>query len=300
MKKVTQAGLITMAGAIGKIATPRQALISMAAAAALLLPASQAFGIALDLTSPYPNSGTINGAIYSTIDNKPTGTGVFDPFLSLQAKVVEQGYNTSQGGNGQGFLDTKRVPQWNHDLHLNELTVVPGPDGKGSYYAFELDANETGNGTAARLLSIDNIRVYTSPTDTALSVGNDLTKIALDTGGLGTLRYAQNPLFTTPGVYDTANTVKIDASKSEGGSTSGSGSSDMIVYIPTSNFAGAGSHDFVYFYNLNGVNLTSDAGFEEWRALTTVPDGGSSLVLLGSALTALGIFAGRRNMGTSV
>jgi len=298
MRKVTQAGLMATAGAIGKIATPRQALISMAAAAALLLPASQAFGIALDLTSPYPNSGTINGAIYSTIDNKPTGTGVFDPFLSLQAKVVEQGYNTSQGGNGQGFLDTKRVPQWNHDLHLYELTTITID--KVDYYAFELDANETGNGNAARLLSIDNIRVYTSPTDTANSVGNDLTKIALDTGGLGTLRYAQNPLFKAGGGFNTENTVKIDASKSEGGSTSGSGSSDMIVYIPTSNFAGAGSHDFVYFYNLNGVNLTSDAGFEEWRALTTVPDGGSSLVLLGSALTALGIFAGRRNMGTSV
>src|SRR5206468_7791495 len=102
----------------------------------------------------------------------------------------------------------------------------------------------------------------------ANSVGNDLTKIALDTGGLGTLRYAQNPLFTTPGVYNTANTVKIDASRSEGGSTSGSGSSDMIVYIPVKNFTGAGKDDFVYFYNLNGVNLTSDSGFEEWRALT--------------------------------
>ena len=299
---------MTMAGAIGKIATPRQALISMAAAAALLLPASQAFGIALDLTSPYPNSGTINGAIYSTIDNKPTGTGVFDPFLSLQAKVVEQGYNTSQGGNGQGFLDTKRVPQWNHDLHISDLVAGTGPDGKGSYYAFELDANETGNGTDARLLSIDNIRVYTSPTDTANNVGNDLTKLltGAETGGsgntaaLGTLRYAQNPLFKTGGGFNTDNTVLIDASRSEGGSTSGSGSSDMIVYIPVSNFAGAGLHDFVYFYNLDGVNNTSDSGFEEWRALTAVPDGGSSLVLLGSALTALGIFAGRRNMGISV
>ena len=126
-----------------------------------------------------------------------------------------------------------------------------------------------------------------------------------DTGGtgntaaLGTLRYAQNPLFASANVFNTANTVKIDASRSEGGSTSGSGSSDMIVYIPVDNFKGADANDFVYFYNLNGVNISADAGFEEWRALT-VPDGGSSLVLLGSALTALGIFAGRRNMGTSV
>jgi len=283
-----------VAGAIGKIASPRQALFTMAAAAALLLPASQAFGVEVDLTSPYPGSGTINGAIYRTIDSKPTGTGVFDPFLSIQAKVVEQGYNTSQGGNGQGYLDTKRVPQWNHDFHLGDLATQT-IDGK-DYYAFELDANETGNGNGARLLSIDNIRVYTSPTDTATSVGSVLASL----DNLGTLRYAQNPLLNATGGFNTDNTVKIDASRSEGGSTSGSGSSDMIVYIPVDNFAGADKADFVYFYNLNGVNITSDSGFEEWRAFTTVPDGGTSLVLLGSALTALGIFAGRRNIGTSV
>jgi len=299
MKKVRQTGSTTVAGAIGKIATPRQALFTMAAAAAILLPASQAFGVELDLTSPYPGSGTINGALYRTIDSQPTGTGVFNPFLSLQASPVEQGYNTSSGGPGQGFLDTKRVPQWNHDLHVGDLATIT--IGTTDYYAFELDANETGNGNANRLLSIDNIRVYTSGTDTAKSVGNDLAKIALDSGGLGTLRYAQNPLFNSTGGFNTANTVKIDASRSEGGSTSGSGSSDLIVYIPVSNFGTADKGDFVYFYNLNGVNQGSDAGFEEWKAwTTTVPDGGNSLVLLGSALTALGVFAGRRKIGTTV
>ena len=45
--------------------------------------------------------------------------------------------------------------------------------------------------------------------------------------------------------------VKIDATL---GSTSGSGSSDLLVYIPTSYLAGAADTDFVYFYNLNGVH----------------------------------------------
>ena len=296
MKKFRKTGLMSLRRVIGNLLTQRR-IIPILAVAAGLLPASNAIGTEINLVTPYPGSGSFPagtspggaGAIYSTIDSQPTGTGVFDPFLSYQANVVEEGFNTSSGGNGQGFLDTKRVPQWNHDLHVGDLGVTTGPDGKGSFYAFELDANETGNGNIDRLLSIDDIRIYTSSTDTASSVGDDASLI----GNLGTLRYAQN---ASLGV--TANWVLIDASRSEGGSTSGSGSSDMILYVPTSLFAGAASTDFLYFYTINGVHNGSDAGFEEWRALTgpAVPDGGSTLLLLGSALTALGFLAGRRGL----
>ena len=295
MKKLNKTGPMRLRRVIGNLLTQRR-IIPILAVAAGLLPASTAFGVPLDLTTPahppdvsgsFASGTTGAGAIYSTIDSHPTGTGVFDPFLSYQAKAVEEGFNTSSGGNGQGYLDTKRVPQWNHDLHVSDLGVTAGPDGKGSYYAFELDANETGNGNAKRLLSIDDIRIYTSGTDTANSVG--------DTGSvdnLGTLRYAQNASLSV-----TANWVLIDASKKEGGSTSGSGSSDMIVYVPTALFAGADINDFLYFYTINGVHETSDAGYEEWRALTkVVPDGGSTLLLLGSSLTALGFLAGRRGL----
>jgi hypothetical protein len=82
----------------------------------------------------------------------------------------------------------------------------------------------------------------------------------------------------------------------------------MVVYIPTHYLDGALSSDYVYFYNLNGAQVGSDndnssvigtgaeAGFEEWAALTgpNIPDGGSTLVLLGSALTVLA--AGRRTL----
>jgi hypothetical protein len=114
---------------------------------------------------------------------------------------------------------------------------------------------------------------------------------------LGILRYAQNKT-----LGETSNWLLIDASRHEGGSTSGSGSSDMILYVPTSLFAGALATDFLYFYTINGVHdgaaegSQSNAGFEEWKAFTGpgVPDGGSTLLLLGSALTALGFLAGRR------
>ena len=267
MKKLNKTGPMRLRRVIGNLLTQRR-IIPILAVAAGLLPASNAFGTEINLVTPYPGSGSFAtgtspggaGAIYSTIDSHPTGTGVFDPFLSYQAKVVEEGYNTSSGGNGQGFLDTKRVPQWNHDLHVSDLGVTVGPDGKGSYFAFELDANETGVGNAARLLSIDDIRIFTSRTDTASSVGDNAGLV----NNLGTLRYAQN---ASLGV--TANWVLIDASRSEGGSTSGSGSSDMILYVPTSLFPTTGANpvlptDFLYFYTINGVNESSDSGFEEW------------------------------------
>jgi len=289
MKELRKTGPIIPRRVIGNLRTQRR-ILSILAVAAGLLPASRAFAVPLDLTTTPPASGTINGAIYSTIDSQPTGTGVFDPFLTYQAKGIEEGYNTSQGGNGQGFLDTKRVDRWSHDLLVGDLGVktIKGVD----YYAFELDANETGNGSSGRLLSIDQIRIYTSGQDTANSVGDNSSLV----DNLGTLRYAQNALGST------ANWVLIDSSRSEGGSTSGSGSSDLILYVPTSLFPTTGPNpvsptDHLYFYTINGVNNGADSGYEEWSAFTVkAPDGGSTLLLLGSSLTALGFLGGRRGL----
>lgn len=255
-------------------------------------------------TPPSASTGTAGpDSIYELIDTHPAGTGVFLPFLSYQARDTEEGINTSQLGNGQGVLDDKRVPQWTHDLHMSDLGTITR--GSVSYFAFELDANETGSGQPNRLLSIDDIRIYTSHVDrfgtgAASLISNDTqahTAIAADT--VGTLRYAQNATSGT-----TLNYVLIDASRATEGSTSGSGSSDMLVLIPTSLFPTTGPNavlptDFLYFYTLNGAHDAagddgSDAGYEEWRALTTVPDGGSTLLLLGSALIPLGLLRARR------
>src|SRR5437867_218980 len=227
MKKVTQRSPMTAGSVIGKLLTPSLAL----AAAAVLLPTSGAMATQVDLT--VDSSGTIGDANFVRADTIPAGTGVFQPFLTLQNSPIEQGYNTS----GADVLDTKRVPQWNHDIRKSDLAVVNG------FYVFELDANETGVGSDNRLLSIDNIRIYTS------SVGAQTTS---NPDNLGTLRYSlNNPLKDANGNYIIDNWVKIDSSRFEFGSTSGSGSSDMLVYIPTSYLKDAADSDFVYFYNLN-------------------------------------------------
>src|SRR5437588_8671748 len=53
-------------------------------------------------------SGEVNGAQFNVVGPQPTGTGVFDPFLTVQNTPWEQGYNA-----GAGNFDTKRDPQWN-------------------------------------------------------------------------------------------------------------------------------------------------------------------------------------------
>jgi len=313
MKKFNKSGPTRLRRVFGNLHIQRRILPILAVAAGLL-PASNVFGTEINLVT----GTTINGVAattfgsfatgtsaggqntrYELIDTIPAGTGVFQPFLSYQRRGTEEGVNTSQGGSGQGFIDDKRVPQWTHDLHLNELGTITRSG--VSYYAFELDANETGVGNPNRLLSIDDIRIYTSSSSPFNSIQNDnQLHTAINGDTLGTLRYAQNE------PNGTANYVLIDASRRTEGSTSGSGSSDMLVLVPQSLFAGAGANDFVTFYTINGVHDEagddgSDAGFEEWRALTgpaAVPDGGSTLLLLGSALIPLGLLRARREMSS--
>jgi len=270
------------------IQSVKGALVASIAAAALI-PAIQArAGSELDLTATGVATGTIANidgvsAIFSRDNHMPTGTGVFDPFQTTQspgASEIEQGYNTS---GGLPLNDLRN--HWNVDVQKKDLGSVN--IGGTSYYVFNLDANETGQGTINRFLSIDNIRIYTSPTGSQTTSNPD---------ALGTLRYRLNSSLTSP-LSNEGNWVKIDASRNDitGQVTSGSGSADLLVYIPTSTLDGAAADDFVYFYTMMGAHYQIDpgtgaeAGFEEWAHSenVSVPDGGSTLLLLGAALTGI-------------
>jgi hypothetical protein len=108
--------------------------------------------------------------------------------------------------------------------------------------------------------------------------------------------------------FNVENWVKLDADQENvnmSNANGGSGQADMIVYIPQSAFGSSlGTDDYVWFYNLNGVHYSTDgdlgstSGYEEWRAVTgpqSVPDGGSTILLLGSALTAFRFMARRKS-----
>lgn len=281
------------------------------AAATAILPLIGAFASELDLSGA-ATSGSLVGdvggtALFSEFATHPAGTGVFDPFLTINSHgndPIESGYNTD--GHTALYLSQQR-PEWNNLLRVGDLAQFT--IGNVNYFAFELDSNEPNgtekDGSAKSLISIDNIRIYTSSTDNTGAVANDESKLE-NPSPLGTLRFALNdPLKNVDGTYNIDNWVKLESATDgiadQQGHNGGSGFSDMIVYIPVTDFAGASPNDFVWFYNLNGVHFDSDAkgnaaeaGFEEWRAVVGVIPEPNTVALLSLGLVTLGFAAARR------
>jgi hypothetical protein len=274
-------------------------------AAIVILPSIAAFATELDLSGLATNgslAGAVGGtAIFSETSTHPAGTGVFDPFLTINSQgnsKIERGYNTD--GHTGLYLDQQR-PEWNNLLKVSDLAKIN--IGGTDYYAFELDANEPSgtehaDGSPKSLLSIDNIRIYTSSTDNTGAVQSNESKLE-SPSPLGTLRFALNDPLKSNSKYNITNWVKMDAT-TDGiadtqGHNGGSGFSDLIVYIPASDFPNL--NDYLFFYNLNGAHFQADvggdaaeAGFEEWRAVVgdhPVPDSGATACLLGLALAGI-------------
>jgi hypothetical protein len=166
-------------------------------------------------------------------------------------------------------------------------------------YAFILDANEPGANKS--LITVDNIEIYVSNSATAGATVGNLTgsnaQQQTQLNGLGTRIWALNDIGSN------TNRIELDANQQNvlSNANGGSGIGDMILYVPVSLF---GSSTYVYFYNsngngVNGSDQDSTDGYEEWRAVTgvtppppSVPDGGTTAMLLGGAL--FGLFALRR------
>lgn len=282
-------------------------LKTLIAGSALLAPIMVSAGsLTINMAAnPPASSGFLGGAYFEGVDTHVGGTGVFEPFLTLHQKGVEEGYNYEIDQN-KTYFDVQRS-KWNTDLKINELQqyniIQSGKE--VAYYVFALDMNDGGQGNTTKSpLSIDNIRIYTSANDTvqaAESSGN-----AIDTQGelvqLGTLRFALNPILapTTTGAGKNEVTTYPDHDYVflQPGNN-GSGMFDLYAFIPVSNFQGALGTDYLWFYNMDGIENGADAGFEEWSALktkgTSTPDAGATLSLLGCAL--LGIEGMRRKLG---
>jgi hypothetical protein len=217
-------------------------------AAALAFAASTASAVTYNLntivTAPID---TVDGRAYFTTDIlKTTGTGVIDPFLSIQNGPTEQGFNVSAG-----VADTKRNGQYTRTQTVADLQTVV-VDGV-SYYAFLIDINES-NSAASSKISLNAIKIYTS---------SSLITTVAGLSTQGTLQFDIDSLENNTILYDDINT--------------GSGQGDIAFFIPTSALAGVASTDYFYLFQQfggSGGAFTSDSGFEETRHggdLTFVP-----------------------------
>ena len=232
-------------------------------AAGTLVSAGIAQAAVVNLSGDADESVTVNGAIFQTNDQHPTGTGVYDPFLTIQDTGWEQGYNSSTGN-----FDTKREPQWTHEIRFSDLAAHATTINGTVYFGFSVDINEP-NG-AKSLISLDALRVYTSST---LQTSTSTDGNGFFNGSLGTLRY---DLGGNQVIYDDKD--------------SGSGEGDINIYIPASFFAGTQMTDYVYMYQRWGNSDTSEGGFEETaliRGLTPIPEMSTFFPIIG-LLVAVG------------
>jgi len=212
------------------------------------LPSANA-GTTLNLTVA-GNAGILNGAFYQQVNPQPTGTGVIDSFLRIQAAGNEQGYNTDASPPP---LDDK-AGIWTHSITLSSLDIfhigsafspTPGGNtdgttaGAGDYYRFLLDINQNSGGNN-NLLSLNSVKIFAGP---------GLATYSGTLAGLGT------PLYDMDTTGD--NSVLMDYALN-----SGSGSGDMFLYVSTSLFAGRAPTDNVV---LLAVREPPRAGWEQRR-----------------------------------
>ena len=98
-----------------------------------------------DINTLPSGTATINGAIWQWPVPFNVGTGQINPFLSVQASPVEEGFNSLVTS-----LDGKRYTNFTHDLSLNHVPTIEEPEGSGHYFReLILDANEANSGAAA-------------------------------------------------------------------------------------------------------------------------------------------------------
>ncbi len=202
-------------------------------------------------------SGTVTAAtgqwtIFERYDAPPTGTGVFKPFVRIQKKGTEKGYNT----DGALEFDTKQGKtggkKWTHSLKLGDIPVSNGN------IQLLLDINQSQGGNN-KYLSLDVMKIF-------LADSGSLDNYA---SGLGTL------------VYDMGdNWVKMDSSVFH----PGSGTGDVRVTIPKN--PGWSSDKYFYLYSEFGRHNSSNGGFEEW-AIAIIP----AAVPEPAAITLLGLGA---------
>lgn len=209
----------------------------------------------------------IGGAfVVASTEIQSTGTGVIQPFLTLQTNNnhldQERGYNTN-APSSQLPLDDARTPSaFVRAVQVGQLQSVT--IGTTSYIQFLLDANQVSNGT----ISLNQVQIFLSSAD------------PLDNYSLQEADSTHDAVISFPTVSPT-EIFRLNDQQNNGtdlttnkeilvDSSHGSGSGDMFLYVRSSLF-GTDTTKYVTFFSQFGVptgGFTANDGFEEWATRT--------------------------------
>lgn len=217
----------------------------------LTVAAPQANAAVCDLSENLGSSCTIDGAIYRNDDSTAVvGSGVVDPFLTVQRNNTESGFSTD-AATPDLPLNVKRAEgngQFTRTFTIGDLFTFT--EGGVDYFRFFLDINEPSGGKQS-LLMLDLVKIYNTGSTNSVMLGDDEVDDLgdLDAQGWGLL-------------YDLGdNQIKLEYDLIGGGSGKGF---DLELLIPTAKFTGSTDTRIVF------ATAFSDSGdgFEEWWVQT--------------------------------
>ena len=188
--------------------------------------------------------------IGSSANNQSSGTGIFDPFVRLQADPTEQGFNTDAAVT----LDTK-TGKWTHAIKVNAIPVVDcDGDVSTTPTCWELFVDINENNTAKRV-SLNDVQIWFT-----------------DSATLSPYPFTDNGTTTTQEYHFSGAILINDVNQ-------GSGRGDLRYLVPTAGHIWTADTYFV-LYSAWGTTTgtagtfgtggySSDGGFEEWKVRKT-------------------------------
>jgi len=247
------------------------------------------------------DSGTTADGTTFVADPNPsqpsTGTGVFQPFVRIQATGsrgggLQNGFNTDAKEPAINF--NTKGGTWTRSVQFGELTTINGN------YVLSLDANQIGCSTCAKnRITITDMQIYigsdpnlAKPEATHTGIGGTgYTGTPFNSpfnngpGGSSSL-LGHAPVWTLDSAVNGDVSVVLQASICDSKGQCGSGHGDLGVLIPQRYLSGSPTDYFVLYTEYSGAN----SGFEEWRFFDTptqIPEP-TSLILVAAGLAGVG------------